>query len=223
MIRLFCGFDNRESIGSYVFAHSVVSRASEPVQITFLHENGLPTGTNSFTVSRFLVPYFLNFQGKAIFADGADMICQADIAELVWQMQDMTEAVKVVKHEYKTKHPIKYLGTELESPNIDYPRKNWASLMLINCDHPAWRNVKPEILKEKSTLDCLQFEFLLDSEIGEILNPAWNTLVDEGQPVEGAKILHWTAGIPGFKHYADAPGAELWWEECRRMTYPLPT
>jgi hypothetical protein len=33
-------------------------------------------------LSRFLVPWLCNFKGHAIFADGSDMICLADIAEL---------------------------------------------------------------------------------------------------------------------------------------------
>jgi primosomal protein N'' len=43
---------------------------------------GLPQGSNAFTLSRFLVPWFMGFQGRAIFADGADMLCLGDIAEL---------------------------------------------------------------------------------------------------------------------------------------------
>jgi hypothetical protein len=72
-------------------------------------------------------------------------------------------------------------------------------------------------------IDLLTFKFMLDDEIEEISDSGWNRLVDEGQAVEGAKILHWTAGIPAFKYYENSPGAKLWWDECRKMTYPLPT
>jgi hypothetical protein len=37
------------------------------------------------------------------------------------------KAVAVVKHDYKTKHRRKYIGTPLEADNADYPRKNWSS------------------------------------------------------------------------------------------------
>jgi hypothetical protein len=30
-------------------------------------------------------------------------------------------------------------------------------------------------------------------------------------------VLHWTAGIPAFPHYAKAPGAEAWFAERDRM------
>jgi hypothetical protein len=92
---------------------------------------------------------------------------------------------------------------------MDYPRKNWASLMLINCAHTTWRGWEPA---GQSVIDLLQFKQFDDSEIGE-LPGEWNRLVDEGHPVEGAKVCHWTAGIPSFPQYHDAPGADLWRDE----------
>jgi len=64
----------------------------------------------------------------------------------------------------------------------------------------------------------LQFSFIEDSAIGE-LPDRWNRLVDEDQPVDGAAILHWTAGIPWFPHYRDAPGAIFWHHEKSLMEY----
>ncbi len=46
------------------------------------------------------------------------MVCNADIHEL-WNLRDQSRAVQVVKHDYKTKKNIKYLGNK----NEDYPRK----------------------------------------------------------------------------------------------------
>lgn len=223
MLRLFCGFDPRESIGTYVFMSSVLRRSTIPISFTMLHSNGLPEGTNSFTISRFLIPWLCEFKGKAIFADAADMICLADIAELAQELEAMTCGLKVVKHDYKTKHKVKYIGTELESPNVDYTRKNWASLMLIDCEHDAWRNLTPETLAKNPMIDFLQFEFIRDDEIQSIFHSNWNCLADEGQNIEHAKILHWTAGIPAFEHYKNAPGADLWFKECNKMSLPLPT
>ena len=65
------------------------------------------------------MPYLNGFKGIALFVDG-DMICRTDIAEILANF-DNDEAVKVVKHNYTTKHPIKYLGAK----NEDYPKKNW--------------------------------------------------------------------------------------------------
>jgi hypothetical protein len=164
----------------------------------------------------------MGYKGRAIFADAADMICLSDVNELQALLMNLTEAVGVVKHQYNTKNKTKYIGTPMESPNVDYARKNWASLMLINCEHPAWETITPESINTWSMGELLQFKFLADSEI-EVIPNEWNRLVDEDQPVGGAKILHWTAGIPGFKHYEKAPGADLWRIECARATFPLPT
>lgn len=215
VIRLFAGHDPREAVGFHVFTASVVARASAFVAITALDSRGLPQGSNAFTYSRFLVPYLCEFSGHAIFMDGADMLCQADIAELD-ALFDPRFAVQVVQHApYKTRHPIKYIGTEMQCPNLDYARKNWASVMLFNCAHPAWAVLTPEYL-ERASVQLLRFDRVADDLIGALPNE-WNRLVDEGHPVEGAKLLHWTAGVPAFKHYAAAPGAALWHAERAAM------
>lgn len=215
MIQLFAGYDERESIGFAVFCHSVITRASKPVSITPLAAMGLPTGSNDFTVSRFLVPYLMGFKGRAIFCDASDMVMLGDIAELD-SLFDSRKAVQVVKHPaYKTRHRTKYRGTSMECPNSDYERKNWASVMLVNCDHPSWV-VGPDGLATGNNKEWLQFQNFRDEDIGE-LPDEWNRLVDEGQPIEGAKVLHWTAGIPAFEAYADAPGSDIWNRERLRM------
>lgn len=208
-VRLFTGYDRREAIGFHVFAHSVLEHASRPVSITPLDARGMPQGTNAFTYSRFLVPWLCGFKGHAIFADGADMLMQADIAELD-ALFDPRYAVQVVQHpDYETRHPRKYVGTSMESDNRNYPRKNHASLMLLNAEHEQWRSFTPDhVAGTAKSLGLLQ---LLGFSRGSLPNE-WNRLVDEGQPVEDAKILHWSSGIPGFDHYRDAPGAKLWWD-----------
>lgn len=218
MIDLFCGYDNREAIGCHVFMHSVLTRASKPVAFHVLNEAGMPVGTNAFTYSRFLVPWLMGFKGRAIFADAADMVMLADIAELD-ALFDPAFAVQVVQHpNYNTRHKIKYLGTGLQCPNRDYARKNWASVMLFNCEHPYWRPITPESLPTVAGLSLLQFGGLKPAEVGA-LPPEWNRLADEGHPTDDAKVLHWTAGIPGFPHYKDAPAAQRWHDEFAEMSY----
>jgi hypothetical protein len=205
MLKLFCGYDPREAIGFHVFTHSVIRRASAPIEITPLASMGLGEGSNAFTLSRFLVPKLCDFKGHAIFTDACDMLCMGDIAELD-ALFDPRYAVQVVKHPaYKTQHRTKYRGTGMECPNMNYDRKNWASVMLVNCEHPAWRIDIAELLP----VDLLTLKFIADADIGEL--PAeWNRLVDEGHPNDDAKILHWTAGVPAFDYYTSAPGADLW-------------
>jgi len=215
VIRLFCGYDQREAIGFHVFTASVLRLASAPVAITPLAAMGLPVGSNDFTLSRFLVPSLCGFEGFAVFADACDMLMAADIAEL-WALRDGAKAVQVVNHGYRTRNPVKYIGTSMQCPNLDYPRKNWASLMLINCGHPAWRGITAERIAAAGPMQMLQLRWLDDADIG-VLPERWNRLVDEGQPVEDAAVLHWTAGVPAFPHYSHAPGAAHWHAELAAL------
>lgn len=225
MLNIFCGFDQREAPGYHVFCESVIHRSSVAVAFTPMPAGELATGTNEFTMSRFLVPFLMGYKGRAVFFDAADMICLADVREMREILDDMrpSESVRVVHHNYRTKNKIKYIGTPMESPNIDYVRKNWASAMAINCEHPDWLNAKPGTLTRDNMGHFLQLSHLSTESIGE-LPPRWNVLVDEGQ-LDTAEdlnpaILHWTAGIPAFEHYKHAPCADLWrleWERTYRL------
>ena len=89
MINLYVGYDEREAIAYHVFCHSVIKNTSIPVKITPLVLSQLKEfnethqdRSNDFVYSRFLTPYLNEFNGWAIFADG-DMICQADLKELI--------------------------------------------------------------------------------------------------------------------------------------------
>jgi hypothetical protein len=211
-VQLFCGYDEREAVGFHVFVSSVLSRASVSVAIRPLGARGMPTGSNAFTVSRFLVPWLMGFKGSAIFVDGSDMLCCADVAELAG-LADLRYAVQVVKHpDYESRHSRKYVGTEMECEQSNYSRKNWASCAIFNCDHSAWSGLTPEALRSKTPLELLQLRLLADHEIGD-LPGEWNTLVDEGHETSDAKILHWSSGIPFFAHYRNAPRADDWFKE----------
>lgn len=139
------------------------------------------------------------------------MLMKADISEL-WALRDDYKAVQVVKHDYKTRHPRKYVGTRMEAPNHDYPRKNWSSVMLINCQHYHWRDMKPEKIQEMTGPELHRFSWLKDDLVGEL--PAeWNWIADEFGPNPDAKLIHWTAGTPAFPHYTNAPHAEDFWRQ----------
>lgn len=215
-IKLFGGFDARESIGFHVFVDSVMEHATAPVSITALGDKGMPHGSNAFTYSRFLVPWLCEFKGHAIFCDASDMLMLADIAELD-ALFDPTFAVQCVRHPaYSTKHPIKYVGTSMQCPNVNYLKKQWASVMIVNAEHPHWAGLDPAKLDSIAGRGLLQFVGLADELIGALPNE-WNRIVDEGQPIEGAKLLHFTAGLPAFPHYAGTPGASQWFAARDRM------
>jgi hypothetical protein len=216
-VQMFCGYDDREAVGYATFCHSVLRRSSKPVSFGPLSSLGLPEGSNTFTLSRFLVPWLMNFKGRAIFVDACDMLMLDDVAELD-ALFDRRFAVQVVKHaDYESEHERKYVGTEMECEQSNYSRKNWASVMLINCEHSAWFAMTPKMLSLAEPIDLLQFKHFEDKEIGTL--PAeWNVLIDEGQERAGAKLLHWTAGLPTFKHYRNARASKDWFAEFESMT-----
>ena len=225
MINLYLGHDARETVGTHVFIQSLIHHATVPVAITLLHKpmlehafgGRIPEGTNAFTMSRFLIPFLQDWRGTAIFMDGADMLLRWDIAELA-SLSDPYKAVQVVQHDYRTNAPRKYVGTTMESDNEDYPRKNWASVMLINCAHYAWRKMTPSVILRGNKLEALTFSWCPDQYVGD-LPVHWNWLVDEYGPSETAKLLHWTQGVPGLPHYANVPHADEWRSTLGKVNY----
>jgi hypothetical protein len=199
VIPVYVGFDPREEAGTHVFNSSLINRSTSPVSITPLHlplfrsfySAGHRDGTNAFAYTRFLIPFLQDFRGWALFVDGADMLMRADVSEL-WALRDDYKAVQVVKHDYKTKHPRKYVGTKMEARNDDYPCKNWSSVMLINCGHFAWRQMTPENVEK---------------------------IADEYGQNDEAKLVHWTAGVPAFEHYAQAPHANEFFLQLAQVNH----
>jgi hypothetical protein len=211
MLHVFFGHEEKAEAGTTAFVRSVIAKASKPVAlvpITRFATVDYPEGSNAFTFRRFLVPWMMRFEGVAVFVDGADMICRADICELL-EERDPFLAVQVVKHEYRTRHQRKYVGTSMEADNADYERKQWASVMMMNCSHFGWRKVTPEFVRKARPLDLLQLRFLDDDRIGS-LPIEWNWLADEHGANDAAKLVHYTAGIPMFEQHADAPMAGEW-------------
>jgi lipopolysaccharide biosynthesis glycosyltransferase len=221
MINIFIGYDHREAIAYHVCANSIIRHASKPVSLTPLalknmqdYEEKHTDGSNQFIYSRFLVPHLMEYKGWAIFMDG-DMLLRDDIEKL-WALRDETKAVQVVKHNYKTKLSEKYLGAK----NEDYPRKNWSSVILWNCEHPANAVVTPEFIQTATGAQVHRFTWLTDDLIGE-LPIEWNWLPDEFGANQEAKLLHYTLGTPSFHDFATTPMGDEWHRERIYTDYCL--
>ena len=210
-INLFVGFDPREAVAYHVFCNSIIQNTSVPVQITPLVLNQLQEfnethddRSKEFLNSRFIKPYKSQFKGWTIFADG-DMICQGDLKELI-DMADPSKAVMVVKHDYQTKATQKYLG----NINENYPRKNWSSVILWNCDHPKHKILTPDFVSKQTGKFLHRFSWLDDQDIGE-LPLEWNWLASEYRVNREAKLIHFTLGTPCFKDYKNSDMADIWY------------
>ena len=214
MIRVFIGFDAREDVAFGVLSHSIHARASEPVAIAPVMLSQLegvyrrernPLQSTDFSFSRFLTPYLCGYQGWAIFTD-CDMLVLDDIAKL-WLLRDERYAVQVVKHVHVPKEEVKFLG----AVQTKYEKKNWSSVMLMNCARCT--ALTPEYVNRASGLELHQFKWLDgDHLIGELPH-AWNHLVGFDPPRPDASLVHYTIGGPYFKEYKDCEYAAEWFRE----------
>ena len=217
-IPVFVGYDPREAIAYHTCVNSIIRNSSQPVAIVPVALNLFrdyaethTDGSNHFIYTRFLVPHLMDYQGWAIFIDG-DMILRGDIAEL-WDLKDYTKDVLVVKHDYETRMTEKYLG----NVNQNYPRKNWSSVILWNCNAIRNRMLTPEFVQQSTGAFLHRFSWIDDERIGEL--PAeWNWLDVEYEYNPLAKLVHYTLGTPCFHEFADRGDFSDDWHRERIFT-----
>jgi lipopolysaccharide biosynthesis glycosyltransferase len=161
--------------------------------------------STEFAISRFLVP-ILAKSGWALFAD-SDVMCRQNISRLFDHARP-DKAVFCVKHQHNVTD-----GTNLKKDakmQLAYSRKNWSSVMLFNCDHPANKKLTVSMINTLPGRDLHRFCWLKDEEIGEL--PAeWNYLVrisklNGKQPA----LVHFTEGLPDVPGYEQQEYAEEW-------------
>lgn len=230
-MKVFIGHDNRQPDASTIAHSSLMRRSSIFCEVTLLkHEtlaaqgllrrptdrrNGIydipsnaPASTD-FAISRFLTP-ILAQSGWALFVD-ADIVFMDDVAD-IFDHADPRYAVQVVKHGECGTQDIKMDGCR----QLSYPRKNWSSVMLFNCDHPANRRLSLQDVNERRGFDLHQFYWLADSEIGS-LPKEWNWLVNVEPEPAHPKIAHFTLGGPFISGWHPAEHDEIWTNEYERF------
>ena len=212
-IPVFVGYDPREAVAYHVCVNSIIRNASAPVAIIPVALNLFTDykethgdNSNHFVYTRFLVPYLMDFKGRAIFIDG-DMVVRGDIIELYESLKTAHD-VAVVKHDYKTRMPVKYMG----APNEDYPRKNWSSVIVWDCQSYPNRRLTPDFVQRQPGSFLHRFSWIDDDRI-QSLPPEWNWLPDELGENNEAKLLHYTLGTPCFHEFADTTQAAEWHSE----------
>lgn len=164
-------------------------------------------GTNAFITSRYLIPALEDFSGWALFID-SDTLFREDIAAL-WALRDDRYAVQCVRHDYASKSRRKYRGSPIEADNVSYPLKNWSSVMLMNCSHPAVRVLTPGYVARSTSQHLHRFEWLDHALIGG-LGSTWNHLIGEYPRRDDARLAHYTLGVPGFGSYVDCEHSREW-------------
>ena len=165
-----------------------------------------PLQSTEFTYTRFLVPYLCGYQGIALFMD-SDMLCLGDMAELFsYDMEPY--ALRVVKHGNQPKTTLKMDG----KIQTIYPRKNWSSLMLMDCAKlTCWTK---EAVETREAKWLHRFEPIPDELIDE-LPIIWNSL---DYYDSSTKIIHYTEGGPWLQNYKDHPYGDLWFKYLSTLT-----
>ncbi len=219
-MKIFIGYDTREDIAYEVCKHSIITRQPQatiyPVVQDQLIDLGLYSrgidklASTQFTYTRFLVPKLCDYKGWALFID-CDIILKEDIKKLFDYVDDKY-AIMCVKHNYKPRSNIKMDG----QIQTTYPRKNWSSVMLINCAHDSNKILTPNLISDENITGAYlhTFSWLHDNEIGE-LPVEWNWLVGHyKQPEDGIpKLIHYTEGGPWFNNFTDCEYSEDWKQE----------
>jgi cytidyltransferase-like protein len=225
---VFVGWDSREDVAYQICKHSIHKHNKSvdviPVKQQQLRDGNLYWRTpdkyssTEFTFTRFLVPYLSNYKGWAVFCD-CDFIFLEDIEKLFAQADDQY-AVMCVHHDYTPPEGLKMDGAKQRN----YPRKNWSSMILWNCEHPANKCLTPELVNTESGQYLHRFSWLPDHLIGEI-KPEWNWLVGWNQePKDGKpKAIHYTEGGPWFKNYRTCEYSDVWMNEYYEFVKEIET
>ena len=218
MIRVFIGFDRRETVAFSVLSHSLHARASQPLSVAPLMLSQLgesyrrerhPLQSTDFSFSRFLTPYLCGYEGWAVFMD-CDMLARDDIAQ-VWAIRDERFAVQVVKHVHEPHETRKFL----DQPQTRYEKKNWSSVVLFN--NARCRALSLEYVNQASGLELHQFKWLGDDSLIGELPHRWNHLVGYDDYDPAAALVHYTLGGPYFHEYRDCDYADEWFDDRRLM------
>ena len=218
MINVFIGYDAREAVAYSVLAHSVCSKASQPVSVSPLMLSNLKQQltrdrhalqSTDFAFSRFLVPLLSGYSGWSVFMD-CDMLMRDDIARL-WALRDERYAVLVVKHDHQPREQVKFLGHRQTS----YPKKNWSSVILFN--NARCKALNERYVNSASGLELHQFKWLDSEDLIGALPGRWNHLVGYDPRSDDVSLAHFTLGGPYFPEYQDCEFASEWRYERERM------
>ena len=215
----FIGYDPKEDIAYRVCKQSLLKKSSIEINVLALKLYELiakgiynrpidPLASTEFTYSRFLIPNLMNFKGWAVFCD-CDFLFLEDVAKLFNNLSNK-KAVYCVQHIYTPKEKHKMDGQQ----QTIYPRKNWSSFIIFNCEHPSNKKLDAELVNKETGSFLHQFKWLRDDEIGA-LDERWNWL--EGWTSNHNNntpfAVHYTRGGPWFNEWQDVEFASEWIKE----------
>jgi lipopolysaccharide biosynthesis glycosyltransferase len=222
--RIFIGWDSRETEAYDVASYSLRRRASSPVEIVPIRQDELRRAnlywrgedrlaTTEFTYTRFLTPSLAGWSGRVLYCD-CDFLWLGDVVDLFALTAGGGMAVWCVQHHHRPREIMKMEGA-IQSI---YPRKNWSSLMLFDCEHPSVQNLTLDVVNNKTGAYLHRMQWVADDDIGALpfewnWLEGWNKKPPSGLP----KAVHFTRGGPWFKKWRNTEYADLWLAERRAM------
>lgn len=225
--KVYIGWDSRETLAYDVAKYSIISNTKNKNKLEIIplkleniknifnrkiewrgNQMWCPISdapqTTEFSLSRFCIPFLSD--GWVLFID-CDVVVLSDL-NTIFEMVDDKYAVMVVKHQQKVKeNEIKMVNQS----SVYYNRKNWSSVMLINCNHPSNKKLSLTDINNLPGRDLHAFYWLEDNEIGELDNK-WNHLVDvnDSNLKNDASILHYTLGGPWIDGWVQRQSDDEW-------------
>jgi lipopolysaccharide biosynthesis glycosyltransferase len=235
--RIFVGFSPEEMRACVVAERSLQFHCRQPLDIRRISRLSLwhayqrpmtylPTGqrydvisqapmSTDHAIARFFVPWLCDYRGWALFVDG-DILCRRSITEL-FAHADERYAVLCVQHPPLDAGDGAKKDGEIQTA---YPYKNWSSVLLFNCGHPANRELTLDRLNTVPGRDLHAFDWLTPAEIGAL--PAeWNYLVGVTPQQADPAIVHYTLGLPTLPGHEHDPFAAEWFALARSAGYRL--
>jgi hypothetical protein len=216
IIRIFVGADRSQQLAVSVLEYSINRHTSAKVQVVPMMDlpitqprdprNGQRTG---FSFSRFCIPKFAGYKGKAIYMD-ADMLVFRDIREL-WSIP--FDGAKVV-----IQQEVKFQEETTAKAGAPKKRKKQCAVMLLDCDRLDW-HVEDII----GGMDRGEYDY---EELMYDLCILGEQDIKYGVPFEWNSLEHWDRDTR-LIHYTDVytqpwsavtnPFGYLWFAEVRRM------
>jgi hypothetical protein len=199
-LKIFVGWDSREDIAYQVCRASLLKHTSLELDIVPIKQK--------------------HMREKNLFWRDHDPLSSTEFTFtrfLVPYLAGYEKSVLVVKHTYNPPEKTKMDG----AVQTQYPRKNWSSLMLINCGHEeVKKNLTLETVNTATGLYLHRLQWTSNKFIGDLPTAynyleGWHTKADCPNPL----AVHFTRGGPWFRDYMNVEYGDEWLKLSRGLVH----
>jgi lipopolysaccharide biosynthesis glycosyltransferase len=216
VIRVYVGVDRTQALAVPVLEHSIKRHTAAKVEVIPMMDlpisapkdprNGQRTG---FSFSRFCIPKFAGYTGKAIYMD-ADMLVFRDIREL-WDIP--FDGAKII-----IQKEVKFQEVTTQKIGAPKKRKKQCAVMLLDCGQLDWdvEKIVADMDAEKYDYEQLMYDMCIldESEIKYGVPFEWNSLEHYDADT---RLIHYTDVYTQPWTECGNPYGYLWFNEVRLM------